>query len=46
LPTGLFIYYATNSVIQLLITMVVYKRYDMKGVSFREVLGLPAKPAK
>ncbi|MGC9383106.1 MAG: membrane protein insertase YidC [Kosmotogaceae bacterium] len=46
LPTGLFIYYATNSVIQLLITMVVYKRYDMKGVSFREVLGLPARPAK
>ncbi|TYB92417.1 MAG: membrane protein insertase YidC [Kosmotoga sp.] len=46
LPTGLFIYYATNSVIQLLITMIVYKRYDMKGVSFREVLGLPAKPAK
>lgn len=46
LPTGLFIYYATNSVIQLIITMIVYKRYDMKGVSFREVLGLPARPAK
>jgi YidC/Oxa1 family membrane protein insertase len=46
LPTGLFIYYATNSVIQLLITMIVYKRYNMKGVSFREVLGLPARPAK
>ncbi|MFO7882225.1 MAG: YidC/Oxa1 family membrane protein insertase [Kosmotogaceae bacterium] len=46
LPTGLFIYYATNSVIQLLITMVVYKNYDMKGVSLREVLGLPPKPAK
>ncbi|AKI98051.1 YidC/Oxa1 family membrane protein insertase [Kosmotoga pacifica] len=46
LPTGLFIYYATNSIIQLLITIYVYRRYGMKGITLREAFGLPPKPAK
>ncbi|MCD6159236.1 MAG: YidC/Oxa1 family membrane protein insertase [Kosmotoga sp.] len=46
LPTGLFIYYATNSILQLLITIYVYRKFGMKGISMREVFGLPPKPAK
>jgi len=43
LPSGLFLYYATNTLIQLVITYYIYKRYKIKGITIRELLGLPKK---
>ncbi len=43
LPSGLFIYYATNTLIQLAITYYIYKKYKIKGLTIRELLGLSKK---
>ncbi len=43
LPSGLFLYYATNTLIQLVITYYIYKKYKMKGLTVRELLGLSKK---
>ncbi|AEH50722.1 membrane protein insertase YidC [Pseudothermotoga thermarum] len=43
LPSGLFLYYTTNTVIQLIVTYYIYKRYKIKGITTRELLGLRAK---
>ncbi|MCD6449057.1 MAG: YidC/Oxa1 family membrane protein insertase [Thermotogaceae bacterium] len=43
LPSGLFLYYTTNTLIQLVITYYIYKRYKIKGITVRELLGLPKK---
>ncbi|AAD36529.1 membrane protein insertase YidC [Thermotoga maritima MSB8] len=43
LPSGLFLYYATNTLIQLAVTYYTYKRYKIKGLTTRELLGLPKK---
>lgn len=43
LPSGLFLYYTLNTVIQLLITYYIYKRYKIKGITTRELLGLRPK---
>ena len=41
LPTGLFLYYTTNTLIQLVVTYYIYKKYRIKGITTRELLGLP-----
>lgn len=43
LPSGLFLYYTLNTVIQLVITYYIYKRYKIKGITTRELLGLKSK---
>ena len=43
LPSGLFLYYTTNTLIQLAVTYYIYKRYRIKGITIRELLGLPKK---
>ncbi|MCS7175691.1 MAG: membrane protein insertase YidC [Pseudothermotoga sp.] len=43
LPSGLFLYFTTNTVIQLLVTYYIYKRYKIKGITTRELLGLRSK---
>lgn len=43
LPSGLFLYFTTNTVIQLLVTYYIYKRYKIKGITTRELLGLRPK---
>ncbi len=43
LPSGLFLYYTTNTLIQLVVTYYIYKRYRIKGLTVRELLGLPKK---
>jgi len=43
LPSGLFLYYTVNTVIQLLVTYYIYKRYNIKGMTTRELLGLRSK---
>jgi len=45
-PTGLLLYWTTNSLLELPVTFLVYKRRGVKGVSFRDVFGLPPKPVK
>lgn len=45
-PSGLFLYYTTNTVIQMLITIYVYRKFGIKKMTVREVLGLPPKPVK
>ncbi len=43
LPSGLFLYYTANTVIQLVVTYYIYKRYKIRGITTRELLGLKAK---
>lgn len=43
LPSGLFLYFTTNTVIQFLVTYYIYKRYRIKGITTRELLGLRPK---
>lgn len=45
-PSGLLLYWTTQSVLQLLISWVVYKRHGIKGLTLRQMLGLPEKPAR
>lgn len=39
-PTGLMIYWATQSLLQLLITKLVYRKFNVKGIPLKEVLGI------
>lgn len=43
LPSGVFLYYTTNTLIQLGITYYIYRKYKIKGISQRELWGLPNK---
>lgn len=42
-PTGLMIYWAAQSLIQLLLTNFVYKKYNVKGIPLKEVFGIKSK---
>ncbi|SHE61921.1 YidC/Oxa1 family membrane protein insertase [Marinitoga hydrogenitolerans DSM 16785] len=46
LPTGIFIYWVTNAVLQIFITAYVNKKNHIKGLTMREFLGLGPKPYK
>ncbi|MBM7559875.1 membrane protein insertase YidC [Marinitoga litoralis] len=46
LPTGIFIYWVTNAVLQIFITAYVNKKNNIKGLTLREFLGLGPKPYK
>lgn len=46
LPAGVFLYYATNALIQLLITFYNNKRHGIKGIGIRELMGLGPKPVR
>jgi YidC/Oxa1 family membrane protein insertase len=46
LPTGIFIYWVTNAVLQIFITAYVNKKNNVKGLTIREFLGLGPKPYK
>ncbi|ONN26544.1 membrane protein insertase YidC [Thermosipho affectus] len=43
LPSGVFLYYTANTLIQLGITYYIYKKYKIKGLTQRELWGLPNK---
>lgn len=43
LPSGVFLYYTANTLIQLGITYYIYKKYKIKGITHRELWGLPNK---
>jgi YidC/Oxa1 family membrane protein insertase len=45
-PSGLLLYWTTQSVLQLLISWMVYKRHGIKGLTLRQMMGLPERPAK
>lgn len=45
-PSGLLLYWTTQSVLQLMISWVVYRRHGIKGLTLRQMLSLPEKPAK
>ncbi|BBE30035.1 membrane protein insertase YidC [Tepiditoga spiralis] len=45
-PTGLFIYYTTTALIQVVLTYITHKRYGIKGITLRELFGLGPKPIK
>lgn len=46
LPSGVFIYYAMNSIIQTVLTFVYNKIYNVKGITVRELFGLGPKPVR
>ncbi|MDO7976882.1 membrane protein insertase YidC [Oceanotoga sp. DSM 15011] len=46
LPAGVFLYYATNASIQVLMTFYNNKRHGIKGISVRELFGLGPKPVR
>lgn len=46
LPAGVFLYYSSNALIQLLITFYNNKRHGINGISFRELFGLGPKPVR
>ncbi|SHH23113.1 membrane protein insertase YidC [Thermosipho atlanticus] len=43
LPSGVFLYYTANTLIQLGTTYYIYKKYKIKGITQRELWGLPNK---
>lgn len=43
LPSGIFLYWTMNSIIQLVITYYIYKRYKIKGISQHELWGIQKK---
>lgn len=43
LPSGVFLYYTANTLIQLGTTYYIYKKYKIKGITHRELWGLPNK---
>lgn len=43
LPSGIFLYWTMNSVIQLVITFYIYKRYKIQGLSQYELWGIKPK---
>jgi len=40
LPSGIFLYWTMNSIIQLVITFYIYKRYKIKGITQHELWGI------
>ncbi|AEX85234.1 membrane protein insertase, YidC/Oxa1 family, C-terminal domain protein [Marinitoga piezophila KA3] len=46
LPTGIFIYWVTNAILQVFITYYVNKKNNIKGLTVREFFGLGPKPYK
>ena len=46
LPAGVFLYYTSNALIQLIITFYNNKRNGVKGIGFRELFGLGPKPVR
>lgn len=46
LPAGVFLYYTSNALIQLLITLYNNKRHGIKGIGIRELFGLGPKPVR
>ena len=46
LPSGVFLYYTSNAVIQLIITFYNNRRHGIKGISIRELFGLGPKPVR
>jgi len=45
LPSGIFLYWTMNSIIQLVITYYIYKRYKIKGISQHELWGIQKRKA-
>lgn len=43
LPSGVFLYYTANTLIQLGTTYYIYRKYKIKGITNRELWGLPNK---
>lgn len=43
LPSGIFLYWTVNSVIQLVITLYIYKKYKIQGLSQYELWGIKPK---
>ncbi|MBO8160184.1 MAG: YidC/Oxa1 family membrane protein insertase [Thermosipho sp. (in: Bacteria)] len=43
LPSGVFLYYTANTLIQLGTTYYIYRKYNIKGITQRELWGLPNK---
>lgn len=43
LPSGIFLYWTMNSIIQLAITFYIYKRYKIKGLTHYELWGVKPK---
>ena len=43
LPSGVLLYYTTNTVLQLFITYFTYKKYKLKGLTNRELWGIRKK---
>lgn len=46
LPSGVFVYYTTNAIIQLAITFFNNKRHNIKSITIRELFGLGPKPIR
>ena len=38
-PSGLFLYWTVQTIIQLLVTLYIYKRYNIKGMTIKELFG-------
>ncbi|KAF2962080.1 membrane protein insertase YidC [Fervidobacterium sp. 2310opik-2] len=43
LPSGIFLYWTMNSIIQLVITFYIYKRYKIQGLTQHELWGIRPK---
>lgn len=43
LPSGIFLYWTMNSIIQLVITFYIYKRYKIQGLTQHELWGIKSK---
>ncbi|MCX7653788.1 MAG: membrane protein insertase YidC [Fervidobacterium sp.] len=43
LPSGIFLYWTMNSVIQLIITFYIYKKYKIQGITQHELWGVKPK---
>ena len=46
LPSGVFIYYTLNAILQVGITLLVNFLYKSKGIGFRDLFGLGPKPVR
>ena len=46
LPSGVFIYYTLNAILQVCITLLVNFLYKSKGIGFRDLFGLGPKPVR
>jgi len=46
LPSGVFLYYTVNALIQLVMTFFNNRKHDIKGLTLRELFGLGPKPVR